>query len=73
MEIKPDAYYKYLGYPKDNLKSAFTLPIAGSHAWQKVSPMKVGRATHACLATKFGVSLKNFLLTKVVEGLGIIP
>ena len=32
--------------------------------------MKVGRATHACLATKFGVSLKNFLLTKVVEGLG---
>ena len=57
----------------DNLKSAFTIPIAGSHSWQKVSPMKVGRATHACLATKFGVSLKNFLLTNVVEGLGIIP
>ena len=60
---KLNDYSKNLGNPQDNLKSAFTLPLAGkdlaSHVWKKVSPMNVGRATHACLATKFGVSQKK--------------
>ena len=61
---KLNDYSKNLGNPQDNLKSAFTLPLAGkdlaSHVWKKVSPMNVGRATHACLATKFGVSQKEY-------------
>ena len=40
----------------ENLKSAFTLLLDKNFVWKKVPSMKVGRATHACLATKFGVS-----------------
>ena len=59
----PNDYSKNLGNPQDNLKSAFTLPLAGkdlaSRVWKKVSPMNVGRAAHACLATRYGVSQKD--------------
>lgn len=47
---------------EEALNSAFVLElgdntVSASSRWEKVSPMRVGRSTHACLPTKYKVKV----------------